>query len=122
MVIIPKSIQDSMLADAVKYNIRLHFPNAERTDICNNQIVEGSAKFTESLCSQDSLKFGLCESPVFECETVGVGNIQGATFELTYEIICEPGVAGSEWKQDIQEHVFVIPMGRYIVQTCECIS
>ena len=85
MVIIPKSIQDSMLADAVKYNIRLHFPNAERTDICNNQIVEGSAKFTESLCSQDSLKFGLCESPTFECETVGVGNIANREIDIIYD-------------------------------------
>ena len=82
MLIIPKEIQEMMLADAVKYNIRLSFPNKERTDITCNQIVEGSAKFTESLCSQDSLKFGLCESPVFECETVGVGNINGKEIDI----------------------------------------
>lgn len=114
MVIIPKSIQDSMLADAVKYNIRLHFPNAERTDICNNQIVEGSAKFTESLCSQDSLKFGLCESPTFECETVGVGNIANREIDIIYEILCDANITGAEFKTDIQKFVFPIPMGRFL--------
>lgn len=119
MVIIPKSIQDSMLADAVKYNIRLHFPNAERTDICNNQIVEGSAKFTESLCSQDTLEFGLCESPTFECETVGVGNITGCKIELTYEVICDANTSGAEFRTDLQSFVFPIQKGVFVVASAE---
>lgn len=108
-----------MLADAVKYNIRLSFPNKERTDITCNQIVEGSAKFTESLCSQDSLKFGLCESPTFECETVGVGNIKGCVFELWYEIYCDSSIRGAEWKRDIRHYVFPIKKGLFLVDSAE---
>lgn len=108
-----------MLADAVKYNIRLSFPNKERTDITCNQIVEGSAKFTESLCSQDSLKFGLCESPVFECETVGVGNITGCKIELTYEVICDANTSGAEFRTDLQKFVFPIKKGVFVVASSE---
>lgn len=119
MIIIPKEIQDKMLSDSVEYNIRLHFPNGERTDVCNNMIVEGSAKLTESLVSQDELKFGLCESPTFECETVGVGNITGCTFELFYEIICDANISGAEFRTDLQSFVFAIKKGVFVVASAE---
>lgn len=108
-----------MLADAVKYNIRLSFPNKERTDITCNQIVEGSAKFTESVNSQDEFKFGLCESPTFECETVGVGNITGCKIELTYEVYCDANTLGAEFKTDLQQFVFPIRKGVFIVDSSE---
>lgn len=119
MIIIPKVIKDKLDRDNAKFNVRISFPNGERTDICNNMIVNGTTKFTESLCSQDELKFGLCESPQFECETVGVGNIKGCLIDVAYEVICTPDVLGSEWKTDIQEHVFSIPVGRFVVTSCD---
>lgn len=119
MIIIPKVIKDKLDRDNAKFNVRISFPNGERTDICNNMIVNGTTKFTESLCSQDELKFGLCESPQFECETVGVGNIKGCLIDVAYEVICTPDVLGSQWKTDIQEHVFSIPVGRFVVAECD---
>lgn len=110
-MVIPEYLKNRVFSDSATYNIRLHFPNGERTDVTNNMIVEGSAKLTESLCSQDELKFGLCESPTFECETVGVGNIKGLIFELIYEIIVgEPVTEGrpNYWRSDIQQYVRIV--------------
>lgn len=119
MQIIPDVIKEKLQNDEAAFNIRMRFPNGERTDICNDMIVEGSAKFTESLCSQNEIKLGLCESPVFECETVNVGNIKGAKFVLTYEILCGSDVLGAVWKTDIQKYVFEIQKGIFVVQSCE---
>ena len=115
MLNIPDEVKDLLHLDSCKKNIRIHFPNGERADICNDLIVMNSVKFTESLCSQDTLKFGLCESPVFECEVVGVGNIKGATIEVSCEIFCDSSVSGSEWRNDLEHYVYAIPYGTFVV-------
>lgn len=119
MYSIPEELKELLQNDEAKFNIRLHFPNGERTDICNDMIVNGSMKLTESICSQNELKFGLCESPKFECETVGVGNIKDAEIELTYELVFDSYVDGSVYSSDIQKFVYSIPMGKFVVQSCE---
>ena len=68
-------------------NIRIHFPNGEHEDITNKNVIAESMSFKESLCSRNSLKFGLCEASVFQIETVGVGNIKGCTIEVSLEAI-----------------------------------
>lgn len=119
MLTIPEKIKELLHTDSVKKNIRIHFPNGERQDICNDLIVGDSVKFTESLCSQDTLKFGLCESPIFECETVGVGNIVGLTIEVYSEIFCDLSVEGSVFRTDIQETVYPIPLGEFVIVKCD---
>lgn len=119
MLTVPQEIKDLLHLDTCHKNIRIHFPNGERSDICNNLIVQNSVKFTESLCSHDELKFGLCESSVFEFETVGVGNIKGDVIEVFCEIYCDQSVSGSEFKLDIQKYVFSIPYGSFIVDSCK---
>ena len=119
MITIPSEINDILHQDSAYKNIRIHFPNGERADICNDLIVKDSVSFTESLCSQNTLKFGLCESPVFECEVVGVGNIKGATIEVSIEIECASDVEGAEWKMDLQKYVYAIPYGTFIVDECK---
>lgn len=116
MLNIPDEIKELLHQDSCKKNIRIHFPNGERTDICNDLIVMDSVKFTESLCSQNELKFGLCESPVFECEVVGVGNIKGASIEVTCEIYCPSTVSGAVYRPDLNDYVYSIPYGTFIVQ------
>ena len=96
MLNVPQEVKDLLHLDTCQKNIRIHFPNGERQDICNDLIVKDSVKFTESLCSQDTLKFGLAESPVFECETVGVGNIKGAKIEVFCEVFCDSTVTGEK--------------------------
>lgn len=119
MITVPYTIKELYHQDHCYKNIRIHFPNGERTDICNNLIVKDSVSFTESLCSQNTLKFGLCESPIFECEVVGVGNIKGATIEVSVEIECPFSASGAEWKADLQKYIYSIPYGTFIVDSCK---
>ena len=119
MLSVPDRIKELLHLDSCKKNIRIHFPNGERSDICNDLIVKNSVSFTESLCSQNSLKFGLCEASVFECETVGVGNIKGATIEVTCEVYCESSVTGAVWQMDLQAWVYAIPYGTFYVDSCQ---
>lgn len=116
MLTIPEEIKELLHRDHWYKNIRIHFPNGERSDICNDLIVKDSVQLTESLCSRNELKFGLCESPVFECEVVGVGNIKNATIEVYCEIGCTPSVSGVEWRDDLQRYVYPIPYGVFVVQ------
>lgn len=118
MLTIPEAIKEKLHQDTCHKNIRIHFPNGERSDICNDLIVKDSVSFTESLVSQDTLKFGLCESPVFECETVGVGNIKGATIEVTCEIY-HINDDGAVFRPDLQKYVYPIPYGTFIVESCK---
>lgn len=115
MLNVPEEIKSAFHEDSHFKNIRIHFPNGERTDICNDLIVLGSVSFKESLCSHDTLKFGLCEGTVFECETVGVGNIKGAYVEIYCEIECDQTVTGAIWQTDIQKYVYQIPYGGFNV-------
>ena len=86
MLTIPASVQALFKLDSVRKNFRVHFPNGEYADITNENIVQESLKFTESLCSQSVFKFGLAEASVIEFETVGVGNMYGMTIEASIEI------------------------------------
>ena len=115
MLTVPEEVKDLFHRDHCYKNIRIHFPNGERSDICNDLIVKDSVSFKESLCSQNTLKFGLCESSVFECETVGVGNIKKAIIEVSCEIECAATVEGAEWRVDLQKYVYPVPYGTFIV-------
>lgn len=115
MLSIPSIIREYLKEDSHKKNIRIHFPNGERSDICNNLIVKDSVSFTESLCSRNELKFGLCEAPVFECEVVGVGNIAGAIIEVSCEVYSYASVAGSVFRTDLQAYVYPIPYGTFVI-------
>lgn len=86
MIDIPDNVKQLFKRDSVKKNLRIHFPNGEHDDINNDHIIQESAKFTESLCSRDSLKFGLCERSVFECDLHGIRDIKGSTIEPEIEI------------------------------------
>lgn len=86
MIAIPEEIKALLMQDGTRKNFRVHFPNGEHTDITNENIISESVSFTESICSQQELKFGLCESPVIEFETFGIGKIKGAEIECSIEV------------------------------------
>lgn len=119
MINIPEEIKNLLHTEGINKNIRIHFPNGERADICNDMIIKDSVTLTESLCSQDTLKFGLCESPVFECSVVGCENVKGATIEVSCEIYCPQTVDGAEFKPDIQAYVYPIPYGTFVISECK---
>lgn len=119
MIDVPQEVKDLLHLDSCKKNIRITFPNGERTDVCNDLIVEDSVKFTERICSQDDFKFGMCESPVFECETVGVENIEGAEITVYCEVFCSSTIEGAIFQNDLIAYVYQIPYGSFTVQECK---
>ena len=86
MLDIPEKVKDLFRTDNIKKNFRVHFPNGERADITNDNLIADSVRFTESLCSRNNLKFGLCEASVLEFETIDVENIKGCEITAGIEI------------------------------------
>ena len=133
MLTIPETIQALLRADSVRKNFRVQFPNGEHADLTNSDIVAGSVHFTESVCSREAFRFGLAESSVIKFETVGVGQIRGATIKCFCEIDTssltsaqitairnDPGdgsiVLASA--SDIGYGFYRIPYGVFVVDTC----
>lgn len=107
MLNIPNEIKQLLKSDIVHKNFRVHFPNGEHEDITNENIVEESVSLTESLCSQNSLVFGLSEAPAIEFETFGVENIKGARIECSIEVEQNDGT------------YYAIPLGKFVVDSCK---
>lgn len=127
MLNIPSSVKTLYQTDGVRKNFRVHFPNGEFADITNDNVVSESVKFTESLCSQSTFKFGLAEASVLEFETVGIGNMYGMTIEASIEIDCsslsaadKAAIAAGTWDGtwDAVAEVFGIPLGTFRVDKC----
>lgn len=127
MLNIPSYVIALFKTDGIRKNFRVHFPNNEMADITNDNIVQESVKFTESLCSQDVFKFGLTEASVIEFETVGIGNMYGMTIECAMEIDCsslsaadQAAIAAGTWDGtwDGVNEVFAVPYGTFRVESC----
>ena len=86
MLNIPDEIKRLFLDDSILKNIRISFPNGEHRDITAYDLEEESFSFTESLCSQGRLKFGLSEAAVVQFMTKGVGNIKDMEIQCQVEI------------------------------------
>lgn len=119
MITIPESIKSLLKSDSSYKNFRVHFPNGEREDITNENIVSESVNFSEGICSNASLQFGLCENSQIQFETFGVGKIKGYKIECSIEVECPSNVEGSEYKEDIQKNIYAIPYGSFIVDSCK---
>lgn len=127
MLTIPSTVQALFKTDGVYKNFRVHFPNGEFPDITNDNVVQESVKFTESLCSQSTFKFGLAEASVLEFETVGIGNMYGMAIEASIEIDCsslsaaqKTAIASGTWDGtwDSVNEMFSIPYGTFRVESC----
>lgn len=88
MLIIPDEVKALFQNDGVHKNFHVHFPNGDTTDLNNENIVQESVRFTESLCSQQYFKFGLAEASQIEFTAVNIPNILGSTIECAIEIDC----------------------------------
>lgn len=134
MLNIPDTVKALFKRDGVQKNFRVHFPNGEFSDITNENIVQESVKFTESMCSQDVLKFGMTEASVIEFETVGIGNMYGMTIECGIEIDLSSlsaadlaTIAAGTWDgtyvavgdSDIGYAYFRVPYGKFRVESCQ---
>ena len=127
MLNIPSSVITLFKQDGVFKNFRVHFPNGELADLTNDNVVQESVKFSESICSQDVFKFGLTEASVIEFETVGVANMYGMDIECSCEIDCsslsaadKATIAAGTWDGawDGVNAVFSVPYGTFRVESC----
>lgn len=133
MLNIPETVKALYKQDGVWKNFRAHFPGGELPDITNDDIVEESVKFQESVCSQNVFRFGLTEASVIEFETVGVGNMYGMTMECSSEIDCSSltaaelaDIQAGTWDGELvlpaasglAVPVFRVPLGTFRVESC----
>lgn len=123
MLDIPEVIKELFMQDGVRKNFRVHFPNGERADLVNKDIIEESVKFTESTCSQQTLRFGLTEASVIEFECVGVENIAGMTIECGIEIDVSrlsraDRQAYGTRTDDVPFPFYAVPYGVFVVDKC----
>lgn len=133
MLNIPETVKALYKRDGVNKNFRAHFPNGELPDITNENIVQETVKFQESVCSQDVFKFGLTEASVIEFEVVGVANMYGMTIQCFNEIDCSSlsaaeiaEIEAGEWDgeyvpladSDLGYAFFRVPYGVFRVESC----
>lgn len=124
MITIPEEIKALLQSGNALKNVRIHFPNGERADITNDyHLLEGTFKFTEQICSQNTLKFGLCEANIIEFQCIDIENIEGCEIAVYHEIdissqaeefIAEHGMASD----DVAFPYYRIPYGVFIVKKC----
>ena len=105
MLNVPEAIKTLLKNESVPKNFRIHFPNGEFSDITNENLVAESVRFSESICSQGSFRFGLAEASAIEFETIGIGNMIGCTIEVSCEI-------------DYNDEPYSIPYGKFVVNKC----
>lgn len=124
MIVVPEEIKKILLADTTRKNIRISFPNDSIEDICNDRIVSETFSFTESICSQMDVKFGLCEASAISFECFDVPNIKGKTINAQIEI--DITSLGSDFieqygqtSDDVNFPFFVIPYGEFKVDSCK---
>lgn len=110
MLDIPETSKSLFRDEYTQKNIRIRFPNGERADLTKKDIYgDGSSfRFTESICSQANLKFGLAEASVIQFDTVDVENIKGCKIEAYCEA-ADPTTGGT----------VSVPLGVFTVDSCK---
>lgn len=83
MITLTSAEQAIVKSDSSVKTFCVHFPNGELPDLTNGDIVFESVSFQESVCSEQTFRFGRVEASTIDFETVGVPNILGATIECS---------------------------------------
>lgn len=105
MISVPEYVKELYKQRRANSNLAITFPYSTHEPIDNSSIKKESFSFTESMCSRDSLKLGLCE--VYEVQLEALcDDIKGKTIDVAFEV----DAAG--------QHIS-IPFGRYIVYSCD---
>ena len=142
MLNIPEEVKALLKTDSAFKNFVVHFPNGENTDLNNDDILTESVTFTESLCSQETFRFGLTEASEIKFTAINIPNIRGVTLECALDIsidrmedpaqfITDHTPTGNEaflephlvtltcqYLSDLSGYAYRIPLGRFIVDSC----
>lgn len=105
MIEVSEKLKKAFMTDNVEKQVRITFPNGEHAEITNEHIVANTFSFAESLCSQETLKFGLCEANVFKV-TAECGNIKGCIISVFIDVFYDG-------------EVFEMPLGMFKVDSCK---
>lgn len=124
MLNIPESIKNLLKRDGVLKNFRVSFPNGERGDITNDQIVKESMRFEEILSSRTQVKFGLCEANLLSFRCYGVENIKHKVINVRMEIdisslSAEEIAQYGQTSSDVPFPFYPISYGSFLVTSCE---
>ena len=122
-------------ADERHKEVRIIFPNGEMRDLWNADIVQESFNFTESICSADTFKFGLCEAAEITFEVVNIEeNFAGCEIDVYFEIdvsdleAAHPGECAGRYTKDsnldrsydeVSRGVYSLPIGHFDVIECQ---
>lgn len=122
MLDVPSEVKFLFQRDGIRKNIRIHFENGEFEDICNDKIVMNSVKFSESMCTRDKMKFGLCEASSFQCDVMDMPNMNGCQIFVQIEIDCSS--LGEEWcneyaqtSDDVPYPFYILPYGLMTIES-----
>ena len=105
MITLTSAQQAIVKSDSSVKTFKVHFPNGELPDLTNSDIVFESVSFQESVCSEQTFRFGCAEASVIEFETVGVQNIVGMTIECSMTFT-------------LGDDAVTVPYGVFIVDSC----
>lgn len=105
MITLTAGQQAIVKSDSAIKTFHVHFPNGEHADLSNNDIVLGSVRFKESVCSEQNLRFGCAEASVIEFEAIGLPNVYGVTIECSMTFTLE-------------NDSVTIPFGRFVINSC----
>lgn len=108
MPTIPEEVKALYKQNSISKRLRIHFPNGEREDITNENLEGQTFSFTERICSQSSLKFGLCEASVIEFECFGVEDIKGCKIEVYQEIDISSLMRTEEYQVESTDNSMVL--------------
>lgn len=108
MLILDDAVKELFLTNSIKKNVVISFlDDTELEDITNDELVQNTFTFKESLCSSDSLKFGTCEAGSIEFECNDIGNIKGKRICVKIQIYNKNGT------------VYEVPFGIFTVDSCK---
>lgn len=102
---VKKALADGMLRKRYRFNVLRDDGTTEFT-IGNDNLVAESVTIEESMCSDDTIKFGLCEGSSIDFQFFGLPNIYGRRFQAFLDI----EYSANTWA--------TIPMGYFEVVSC----
>lgn len=106
MITLTSAQQAIVKSDSSIKSFRVHFPNGELPDLTNDDIVYESVSFQESVCSEQTFRFGRVKASTIDFETVGVPNMLGATIECSMTFT-------------LGDESVTVPYGTFKVDSCQ---
>ena len=111
MINIPERVKDAIKKGNTNKNVRIIVQKADGSGadftIDNDNLIFESMTMDERMCSEDSIKFGLCEGTRLDFECFDEPNIKGRRIQVFVDVNYTDGEG--------EEAIYPIPLGWYDV-------